>query len=333
MKKIAFLLILFNCFSCLLLGENFTALAAEQVSYERVVIISDAHYPTRISETENPKAFLSHVDKKLKAADTINSWKDVSLVVFTGDLIARLPSEKSLNNALQFYDRITQPKTVIAGNHEFFYAPEMKNGKKQTASTEQRRQNLRNFKEIFDLPNLYFTKNLGGYLLVFLSPDAVHGKYKVEMSQNQLQWLEKTLQANAATPTLIFYHAPLVGTLDTYYKGINSLGNTAQPAGELERILMNSPQVILWVSGHTHTPAVNPSFASPVNYYHGRILDIHNSTMEDDTIWTNSIYLYPDKIVIQTFNHQTGEIEDALTRTIDVHRRLQWLRSAENKAA
>ena len=31
MKKIAFLLILFNCFSCLLLGENYTALAAEQV--------------------------------------------------------------------------------------------------------------------------------------------------------------------------------------------------------------------------------------------------------------------------------------------------------------
>jgi hypothetical protein len=55
--------------------------------------------------------------------------------------------------------------------------------------------------------------------------------------------------------------------------------------------------------------------------------------MEDDTIWTNSLYLHPNKIVIQTFNHQTGEIEDALTRTIDVHRRLQWLQSAENKAA
>jgi len=65
-------------------------------------------------------------------------------------------------------------------------------------------------------------------------------------------------------------------------------------------------QIFLWVSGHTHTPATNESFASGINLYEKQVTNIHNGDMNRGTIWTNSLYLYPDKVVIKTFNHKKG---------------------------
>jgi hypothetical protein len=57
---------------------------------------------------------------------------------------------------------------------------------------------------------------------------------------------------------------------------------------------------MLWVSGHTHTPADNPSFAADLNLYAGRVTNIHNSDLDREVIWTNSLYLYADKVTVKT---------------------------------
>ena len=55
---------------------------------------------------------------------------------------------------------------------------------------------------------LYYAKEQRGYLLVFLSPDTVTGGAAVELSHQQLTWLDQTLAAHRQMPTIIFCHAP-----------------------------------------------------------------------------------------------------------------------------
>ena len=53
-----------------------------------------------------------------------------------------------------------------------------------------------------------------------------------------------------------------------------------------------------------------------MNYYHGKLLDVYNPTWDGKQVWTNSLYLYKDKIVIKTYDHKKGEWMDQLTRTV-----------------
>ena len=192
-------------------------------------------------------------------------------------------------------------------------------GKLKWASPDLREAKLERFKNTFKVNNIYYYQYIDNYLLIFLSPDVTSGKYLTEISAQQLSWLEETLASNKTKPTLIFFHAPLAGTLAQYNKEVNTPNFIAQPEKQLHELLMKNPQILLWVSGHTHTPATNPSFDETINLYEGKILDLHNPTLDGKIIWTNSIYLYPDKIFIRTFNHNTGEFVESLDRTLPVN--------------
>ena len=93
-----------------------------------------------------------------------------------------------------------------------------------------------------------------------------------------------------------------------YNNSVNKKSTVAQPVNELHDLLMSNPQVRLWISGHTHTPATNDSFAAPeINMYGSRIMNIHNSDMDRKHIWTNSLYIYGDHIDIRTFDHRSQD--------------------------
>lgn len=99
-----------------------------------------------------------------------------------------------------------------------------------------------------------------------------------------------------------------MGTLLNYNNSVNKKSTVAQPVNELHDLLMSNPQVRLWISGHTHTPATNDSFAAPeINMYGSRIMNIHNSDMDRKHIWTNSLYIYGDHIDIRTFDHRSQD--------------------------
>ena len=283
-------------------------------NYQRLVVISDAHYPSKTPVSE-PEKRQSRIDNKLKTAATISSWKDVDLVVFTGDIVEMVGDTKTLEQAKGLFNKVNKPKTIIAGNHEVIY--NLVNGKKVRVNVAEREKNIKRFQEAFQLPNLYYTKEMGRYLLIFLSCEPGSGKFSTEISDQQLNWLKTTLKDHPEQPTLIFFHAPLKDTLFKYNESINMPYEIAQPVKKLEKVLLANPQIALWISGHIHTPANNPSFANLINYYHHKILDIHNPSLDGSTIWTNSLYLYPNKIVIKTFNHTTGQWMENLTRTVN----------------
>ena len=89
----------------------------------------------------------------------------------------------------------------------------------------------------------------------------------VELSHQQLAWLDQTLAAHRQQPTIIFCHAPLEQTAVSSRPGISlpSPRNSVQPAGDICTILARHHQVRLWVSGHTHTMPSDATFMDDAN--------------------------------------------------------------------
>lgn len=283
--------------------------------YHRIVIASDVHYVAKSSESQ---VQAQKKKDKQQAMARLNGWKDVKLVVFTGDIIAKRGTAAEYATAKELYDSCSLPKTIVAGNHEIFYGDELSSkGSMVKATPEVRKQRQEQFKKTFNQKALYYTQELGNYLLVFIAPDKLKPKHPVELSDTQLSWLDQTLSKHNQKPTIIFCHAPLTGTLADSDKKVYVERHFAQPAAKLEEILLRHPQVKLWVSGHTHTKLKDENFANTRdNLYKGKIMNIHNPSWEDKEIRVNSLYLYKDKVVVTTYNLTTQKEIEKFKRVI-----------------
>ncbi len=268
--------------------------------YHHLVILGDPHLPGR------------DIENKEKVLEKINSWEDVEMVVAVGDICADLGSDDEFQVAKTFFKKLHAPLFPIAGNHDYFYADEK--GRLIAGTTATQEAKLRKFRQTFELKSYYYSKYVGDYLLLFLSADS--SDFLSGMSGQQLVWLRTELVNNQKTPTIIIFHGPLNGTLRDYRKWINTPNFIAQPVATIHDILKANKQVFLWVSGHTHTSPLEESYASPLNLYDGRVNNIHNKDMNRGTIWTNSLFLYQDKVVVKTYNHQENVWLPELERTI-----------------
>jgi len=273
-------------------------------TYRHVVILGDPHLPGQ------------HLAHKERVRATINSWRDVDLVVSVGDICHEYGTAAEYAVARAYFARLNKPLAVVTGNHDYFYeTPTWQGGGGYLPATRAvQEEKLALFRRTFNLPSHYSSRTLGGYLLVFLSTD--HERFGTGMSEEQLTWLRTELGRHPRTPTIIVFHGPLQGTQYAFKQYINQPRAVAQPVEAIQALLMANPQVFLWVSGHTHTPPTEESYASPINVYAGRVTNIHNTDMKRETIWTNSLLLYPDRVVVRTFNHGQGAWRPELERTI-----------------
>jgi len=291
---------------------------AQGRDYTRLVVFSDLHLPGRLAEL------------KRKAADDVNAWDDADGVVALGDIVASQGTPEEYAAAKEFLARLKKPVYPIAGNHEFRYDTDPRTGKTRRAPPAVRAEKLRLFRETFSLPSLRYEKRFGPYLLLFISIDALESKHLAAISTGTLVWMREVLERDPRAPTIVFFHAPLKGTLGGHGAPPEDKDFFAQPHKGLRRLLRRNPQVFLWVSGHTHVAPSNPRARHPVNLYEGRITDIHNCDMDGRSsfsdksaqvtthadIWTNSLFLYPDRVVVRTFDHRRGELLEGSEREI-----------------
>jgi len=276
---------------------------SEDKAYYHLVVLGDPHLPGK------------NINAKEHVIQDINSWPDVDMVIAVGDICEVTGSSEEYAAAKKFFGKLQAPFCAIVGNHDFIYEDVIgPNGKKKRSAPAIRDAKLNEFREIFGLPALYYSKKLAGYSLIFLSPEG--SDHLTELSEQQLEWFRLELDKNKKIPTIVFFHAPLDGTLLNYKKSANTPNFITQPAGKIHEILMKNPQVFVWVSGHTHTPPTEESFASAINVYEHHITDIHNTDMKRETIWTNSLFLYPDKIIVKTYDHKKGAWLPKFERTI-----------------
>ena len=56
--------------------------------------------------------------------------------------------------------------------------------------------------------------------------------------------------------------------------------------------------------------------AHPSIVYEGRVTVIHNSDLERKRPWTNVLYLYPERVVVRTYDHWQKSWRPDLERTI-----------------
>jgi predicted MPP superfamily phosphohydrolase len=276
---------------------------ASEKEYQHLVILGDPHVPS------------DKIEYKEQVISTINTWNDVDMVIAVGDICEERGTNEEYAEAKKFFLKLKKPFYPIVGNHDFIYADSLDSkGKRIKAGTDTREAKLQKFGDTFGLKDNTYRKSSGRYHLIFLSLDS--SGHLAEISQKQLEWLRSELDRNKKKPTIIFFHAPLEGTLRSYNKNANSFDFIAQPSGKIKDLLMAYPQVFLWVSGHMHTSPKEESFASAINVYEKRITNIHNTDMNRETIWTNSLFLYPDKVVVKTYNHKKGIWLPEFERTI-----------------
>ena len=297
---------------CLLNIVFFVPVLANSAEYYHIVLLSDPHLPVREHKVKDPIKQQKIVVAKNNVVEVVNSWDDVSEIVVLGDVVARVGNEEEYLYAAEYFNKFNKPVSFINGNHDYiyenFYSSKGKNIKCDAAS---RLTKLSRFKDTFGLQENFYSGIIGNYCLLFLSIDSLNSTYLTQISDYQLTWLQKELRLNSGKPTIIFFHAPLSGTLSR----IKSPNWVAQPEQAIQEIISANPQIFLWVSGHTHTAPTNPDFASQINLFQGQVTNIHNTDMEREAIWTNSLFLYPDKVVVKTFDHRERRWLD-LERTI-----------------
>ncbi|MDD2900868.1 MAG: metallophosphoesterase [Syntrophales bacterium] len=288
----------------LLSGSGHLLSAGSQTPHH-LVVLGDPHIPGK---------FLPEKEAVIR---TINSWPDVKLVVAVGDICEDLGTEPEYAAAKQFFGRLAKPWVLIPGNHDFIYEDvKMPDGKRIKGAPSARQKKLARFQKSFGIPAIYQSKLVDNYLLIFLATDDRQSDQLARISPKQLAWLRSVLKSHRKNPTIIFFHAPLYGTLSSFSSYINTKDFIAQPQDELHEILQNNPQVFLWVSGHTHVPATNKDFRSALNYYENRVYTLHNADMNRKTMWTNSLFLFPDKVVIKTYDHRLGAWSPGLEKTL-----------------
>jgi 3',5'-cyclic-AMP phosphodiesterase len=284
--------------------------------YYRIVVLSDPHLPTK---TKNV-AKMQNRDKVLKAKNgvikDINEWKDVDRVAVVGDLSADYSNDEEFTFASDFIKIIKLPLSVVTGNHDYFYIKKENDDLKFTQGTpETRKEKLDRFAKVFGLKSLSYTVKIDGYLLVFLSIDEINGKYNIKLSKKTVEWFSDTVRKNKNVPIIVFCHAPLNNTLRIIDE--KNIGSAyLEPIKDIDSIITDNPQIFIWVSGHTHTATTNPGFMADYNMYKGQVLDIQNDDMDQETICTNSLYLYADRVEVKTYNHKKEKFESKYDRTI-----------------
>jgi len=296
-----------------------TESASQEREYARIVILADPHLPGRL------------LPLKQKVIQTINGWGDVDAVTVLGDITEDAGTVEEYAFPREFFAALDKPLLPIAGNHDYIYdGSKLEGGRRKRAPVPDRQAMLQRFRETFGLPELSYTRTFGRYFLVFLSTDDLHSPCLTTISSSTLGWLQAELGRHRNEPTLIFFHGPLKGTIKGRNAEAEDASFIAQPEKQLRTIIRNNPQIFIWAAGHMHLGATNARFNHPVNRYQGQVTTIHNCDLdgrsylsdqsagdvEHGTIWTNSLYLYPDRVVVRTYNHLTDCWVDSLTREI-----------------
>ena len=242
--------------SILLPGGLLSPAAAQEKAYYGVALIGDPHLPGK------------NLPAKISALRTIDGWPDIDRVVILGDICKETGTPGEYAAAKAFFGRLRKPARFVAGNHDYIYTDE-KNilGRRVKAIPGARRAKLERFAKTFGLSEVYGSERIGGYLMIYLSTDDLDSVHLTQISDGQLAWLQKRLAENKTVPTLIFFHAPLAGTLYNYNEQANTPSFIAQPTGRLHNLILENPQIFLWISGHMHVPATSESFSAAINLY------------------------------------------------------------------
>jgi Icc protein len=203
---------------------------------------------------------VSHEKFTAALNDLNNVNPNADTMVINGDLTNGLPADYAKLSELM--TAAPHPKNVLynIGNHEFYKAWIDANGAwnpAQFPNGESDQDSINRYLQFTGLDKVYYDKFVKGYQFIFLGSE----KYRQSdpsvledawLSQEQLDWLEKTLKkgADSGKPIFVFLHQPLPHTVaGTDFCCVNNRAVVQHE--KLTAILSKYPQVI-YFSGHSH---------------------------------------------------------------------------------
>ena len=174
--------------------------------------------------------------------EDINSQKDISFVIFTGDNIDN-PDENSLIGLMKIIRKLKVPYYIVLGNHDVF--------KSKNMSKERYAEIVREYNPLWLRKKWSYTFHKKGYTFIVVdgSKEIIPGPVGY-FRADTLAWLDKQLTKNRRHPVVIFQHYPI---LDSPEFGSARLKThrTYQPEKYFE-VLNKHDNVLAIVSGHFH---------------------------------------------------------------------------------
>ena len=281
------------------------------------LLATDFKEPFTITVLGDPHLPGKNLKAKEKLIETINSWENTDLVVAVGDICKSTGTKEEYQFARAYFSKLQKPLALINGNHDYVFSKSDGSWHPEMASAKERSEKLNRFMLTFGMKELYYSKIVGKYHLVFLSLDSLDSPYYAEMSKKQLKWFDWQLHQHKDKPTIVFCHAPLWWKVLTKVKpGLKNF--MIQPMDEIKDILQKHKQVFMWVAGHVHMGAENKYSRGFLNIYNRRIYNINNcdldgksilqgikmNLVEHDNLWTKNLELFSDKVVVTTYDHK-----------------------------
>ncbi|HNX77265.1 MAG TPA: metallophosphoesterase [Candidatus Rifleibacterium sp.] len=247
-----------------------------------------------------------------KAVSRVNSLKDIYALAITGDLCSRLGTREEYEVLAQGLKGLKVPSYAVPGNHDILYQDNLINGEKKRAAPAIKKAKQELFKKTLNLKSLYYSRKVGGHLLIFLPNDTLSGIPCVLPSDDAFEFLLKTLRENRNLPTIIFCHAPLTGSYGDK-RTMPPIQANAQPARKLANILKNNPQIYLWFAGHLHITPSQKYYNAPFNKV-GGVTVIHVPPSQIHSSWLQTVRLSSKGAVVRTMDVKTGRYLKKHTR-------------------
>lgn len=222
-----------------------------------IVQISDLHIrePGRLAYGRLDTA--PYLERAVKALNSLDFTVDA--VVITGDLVdfGRAQEYEHLKKLLQ---PLQVPYYLLAGNHD---------------EVNQLRESFPEHTYLQQNPEgaLYYTVKIGEVRLIALDT-TIKDKHFGGLSEEQLNWLEKTLRQYAEETTIIAMHHPPFQTLIGHMDKIS----LAYGGNRLHDLVKDNAQVKRVICGHLHR-AIDMGFAGAIasttpSVAHQVVLDI-----------------------------------------------------------
>lgn len=228
-----------------------TSLAASNELNLQLAVISDTHIDTKLK-------FPKLSDKLKNALTDLNEVApNYDVIAINGDM-----TNNGLTDEYDLFQTIFQANKnpnaeefITIGNHEWL---ESDNNPSVTDAQLKER-----FLSKMNVPNLYYDKWIKGYHFITIAGEKSRSTMQAEygssekdsayISNEQFQWLEKTLKEDSDSnkPIFVFFHQPITNTV---YGSEWGAGLEDQ---KLLALLKKYPRVILF-SGHSHYPLNNP---------------------------------------------------------------------------
>lgn len=247
-----------------------------------------------------------------KAVDRVNNLKDIMGLAIVGDLCSKLGTRSEYETLRNGLNGAKVPVYAVPGNHDILYKDYLIGGEKKRGTPAEKKAKHELFKKTLNLKSLYYSRKIGGHLLIFLPNDALSAIPCSFPSDDAYDFLRQTLRENRKLPTIIFNHAPLEGSYGDK-RTMPPIQANAQPSARLKRLLQKNPQVYLWFSGHLHITPSQKYFNFPGNRV-GKVNVVHVPPSQIHASWVQVVRLSPKGAIVKTLDVKSGKYIKRHTR-------------------